>query len=60
MDRKLQSHLVLLVEQELGAEKKFILPMGKHKDGESLKQVFLFNPKFKLNTFFHKILYLDC
>ncbi|XP_077283070.1 mitochondrial ribosomal protein L46 isoform X2 [Arctopsyche grandis] len=38
LERKLQSHLVLLVEQQLGDKKKFILPQGKHQNGETLRQ----------------------
>jgi len=38
LERNLQKHLILLVEQKIGSENKFIFPQGKHSDGETLRQ----------------------
>lgn len=37
-DRKLDETLVLLVEQKLGNEKHMLLPQGKRRDGETMRQ----------------------
>ncbi|XP_038214613.1 39S ribosomal protein L46, mitochondrial [Zerene cesonia] len=37
-DRCLQRHLVLVTDQKLGADVKTILPQGKWKEGETLRQ----------------------
>jgi large subunit ribosomal protein L46 len=38
-DRKLQQRLVLLVKQKLGNGQHWVLPMGQHCNGESMRQV---------------------
>ncbi|KFB53309.1 hypothetical protein ZHAS_00021616 [Anopheles sinensis] len=38
LDRKLEETLVLLVEQKLGNKSHFLLPQGRHKAGESMRQ----------------------
>ncbi|KAJ8917129.1 hypothetical protein NQ315_012619 [Exocentrus adspersus] len=38
LQRKLDKHLVLVVQQRIGKEKHFLLPQGLRQDGESLRQ----------------------
>lgn len=38
MERKLDDKLILLIEQKLGSKKYFLLPQGKHQDGETMRQ----------------------
>uniref|UniRef100_A0A182JKS2 Large ribosomal subunit protein mL46 n=1 Tax=Anopheles atroparvus TaxID=41427 RepID=A0A182JKS2_ANOAO len=38
LNRKLEDTLVLLVEQQLGNKNHFLLPQGRHKTGESMRQ----------------------
>lgn len=42
-DRCLQRHLVLVTDQKLGNDVKTLLPQGKWKDGETLRQVIHIN-----------------
>lgn len=37
-NRKLEETLILLVEQKLGNEKHMLLPQGKRRDGETMRQ----------------------
>ena len=39
MDRKLDRKLILFVKQKLGDSSHLVLPMGKRKEGESMRQV---------------------
>ena len=39
-DRKLDRRLVLLVKQKLGSGQHWVMPMGVHSHGESMRQVF--------------------
>ncbi|CAH0559513.1 unnamed protein product [Brassicogethes aeneus] len=38
LNRKLDKHLVLLVNQKLGDQKHYLLPQGKREEGETLRQ----------------------
>lgn len=38
LNRKLEQTLVLLVQQQIGAEAQLLLPQGKRRDGETLRQ----------------------
>lgn len=38
LNRKLEDTLVLMIEQEFGKDKFFVLPQGKREDGETLRQ----------------------
>ncbi len=37
-DRKLEDTLILLVEQKLGSQSHMLLPQGKRRDGETMRQ----------------------
>lgn len=39
LERKLDKHLVLLVEQQIGQQDLFLLPQALSEDGETLRQV---------------------
>lgn len=39
IQRKLDSSLVLVINEKLGNEFKWVLPQAAHKEGESLRQV---------------------
>lgn len=39
LERKLDQHLVLVTQQEVGKKKHFLLPQGIRQEGESLRQV---------------------
>lgn len=41
LQRKLDKHLVLVVNQKLGDKKYFLLPQSKREDGETLRQVII-------------------